>query len=168
MKKALLVTALAASFALGYAVNSLVSPKPMPEKGRVTGVGGIFFKAKSPKTLKAWYSKNLGLSMDQYGTLFEWRLAADSTRVGTTQWSLFNEKTSYFLPSAKDFMINYRVNNLELLVSQLKKDSVTILDTMLTVEYGKFIHIIDPEGNKIELWEPIDWKFDHNGRGITK
>ena len=167
MKKILIGTALFASFAFGYAFNQFVHPAA-PEKGRVTGIGGIFFKAKTPKVLKEWYSKNLGINMDQYGSLFEWRLASDSTKIGTTQWSVFNEKTKYFLPSTKDFMINYRVNDLELLVRQLKADSVNIVDTMEVYDYGKFIHIMDPEGNKIELWQPIDWKFDRSGRGITR
>lgn len=166
MKKILLVTALLVSFAFGFAVNQLFR-SASPEKGRVTGIGGIFFKAKDGKALKAWYSKNLGMNMDQYGTLFEWRLASDSTKVGTTQWGVFNEKTKYFLPSTKEFMINYRVNDLELLIKQLKAENV-IVDTMETYDYGKFVHIMDPEGNKIELWQPLDWVFDRTGRGITR
>lgn len=168
MKKFLLVAALAASFGFGYALNELVRPATPPEKARVTGLGGVFFKSADPKKLKEWYSKNLGMSMDQHGTLFEWRLASDSSKVGTTQWAAFNAKTKYFLPSTKEFMINYRVNDLERLIEQLRKDTVTILDTMETYEYGKFIHIMDPEGNKIELWEPLDWKFDRSSKGITK
>lgn len=168
MKKLFLVIALAASFGFGYAFNRWVQKPVAAEKGRVTGLGGVFFKCKDPKTLKAWYSENLGMSMDQYGTLFEWRLASDSTKVGTTQWSAFKETTKYFEPSKKEFMINYRVNDLELLISQMKKAKVNIVDTMETYDYGKFIHIMDPEGNKIELWQPLDWKFDRTGRGITK
>lgn len=168
MKKGLFVIALAASFAFGYAFNHFTQKKSVEETGRVTGLGGIFFKCKDPKAQKAWYSKNLGLNIDQYGTLFEWRLATDSTKVGTTQWSVFKETTKYFEPSKKEFMINYRVNDLELLISQLKKEKVTICDTMETYDYGKFLHIMDPEGNKIELWQPLDWKFDRTGRGITK
>jgi predicted enzyme related to lactoylglutathione lyase len=167
MKKLLLAAALAASFGIGYAFNHFTK-KPIEEKGRVTGLGGIFFKAKDGKTLKAWYEKNLGMGMDQFGTLFEWRLATDSTKIGTTQWSIFKETTKYFEPSKKDFMINYRVNDLELLIKQLKAEKVTIVDTMETYDYGKFIHIMDPEGNKIELWQPLDWKFDRTGRGITR
>lgn len=168
MKKLFLLTALAASFGFGYAFNQLTHAAAPPEKGRVTGLGGIFFKAKSPASLKEWYAKNLGLNMDPYGTLFEWRLAGDSAKVGTTQWSVFKSTTKYFEPSQKDFMINYRVNDLVALQEQLKKENVVIVDTMVTYEYGKFLHIMDPEGNKIELWEPIDWKFDRTGKGITK
>ncbi len=167
MRKILLIVALAASFALGYAMNEW-KKADQPAPARVTGLGGIFFKCKDVKAQKEWYQKNLGLRMDQYGTLFEWRLSDDSSKIGTTQWSVFKETTKYFAPSTKEFMINYRVNDLERLVRQLKTAKVTIVDTMEVVEYGKFIHILDPEGNKIELWEPIEWKFDKTGRGITK
>ena len=113
----------------------------------------LFFKCKDPKKLKEWYKSHLGLNTDQYGTNFEWRQAADSTRKGFTQWSPFSDKTKYFEPSAKDFMINYIVEDLAGLVEQLKMEGVTIVDTMETYEYGKFIHIMDNEANKIELWE---------------
>jgi len=168
MKKTILIIALVVSFGLGYAFNQVMNKPAVAEKGRVTGLGGIFFKSKDPKTLKEWYSKNLGMNMDPYGTLFEWRLASDSSKIGTTQWGVFKETTKYFQPSTKEFMINYRVNDLELLIAQLKKDKVTIVDTMETYDYGKFIHIMDSEGNKIELWQPLDWKFDRTGKGITK
>jgi len=96
----------------------------------------------------------LGLDTNPYGATFEWRDKDDTTKKGQTQWSPFNETTKYFEPSQKDFMINYRVENLEALVEELKKENVTILDKIETYDYGKFIHILDPEGNKIELWEP--------------
>jgi predicted enzyme related to lactoylglutathione lyase len=123
---------------------------------KVTGIGGIFFKCKNPAEMKNWYKAHLGLNTDEYGATFEWRESADSTKKGQTQWSPFSEKTTYFEPSKKDFMINYRVENLETLVAELKKEGVTIVDEIETYDYGKFIHIIDIEGNKIELWEPID------------
>lgn len=135
---------------------------------RVTGIGGIFFKCKDPKTLREWYKTHLGFNTDQYGTNFEWYQGADSTKKGSTQWSPFSEKTNYFEPSTKDFMINYRVDNLEALVVELKKENVTIVDTMETYDYGKFIHIMDLEGNKIELWEPIDVVYDKYNGGKTK
>ena len=165
MKKTLLVLVITASFGMGYAFCKMTAvPKPVPY-GKVTGLGGIFFKCKKPKELKEWYAKNLGLNTDQYGTLFEWRQARDSTKKGVTQWSPFSEKTTYFAPSTKDFMINYRVENLVALISQLRKDGVEITDTMETFEYGKFIHIMDIEGNKIELWEPNDdYKGSDSGR----
>ncbi|MEO6136839.1 MAG: VOC family protein [Ginsengibacter sp.] len=123
---------------------------------KVTGIGGIFFKCKDPNNIKEWYKKNLGLKPDEYGAMFEWREESDSTKKGVTQWSPFSETTKYFAPSTKEFMINYRVDNLEALVEELKKEGVTIVDKIESYDYGKFIHIMDPEGNKIELWEPID------------
>ena len=124
---------------------------------KVTGIGGIFFKCKDPKAINEWYKTHLGFDTSPYGTSFEWQQtdpASGVTKKGLTQWNPFKENTNYFEPSAKDFMINYRVENLEELVEQLKKDGVTIVDTIATYEYGKFVHILDAEGNKIQLWEP--------------
>ena len=123
---------------------------------RVTSIGGIFFKCNNPDAQKEWYAKHLGLGMDKFGTSFEWRQIDDSTKKGVTQWNPFAEKTKYFEPSTKDFMINYRVENLEALVEELRKENVTIVDKIETYDYGKFVHILDIEGNKIELWEPKD------------
>lgn len=122
---------------------------------KVTGIGGIFFKCKDPEKVKAWYGKHLGLPVDQYGALFRWYTAADTREEAATQWSTFPHDTTYFSPSEKDFMINYRVDNLEELLNELRADGVQILDDIATYPYGKFVHILDPEGNKIELWEPI-------------
>lgn len=135
---------------------------------RVTGIGGIFFKCKDPDQMKEWYKTHLGLDTDQYGTTFEWRQADDPNQKGFTQWSPFSEKTKYFDPSAKEFMINYRVENLEALVELLNKEGVVITDEIETFEYGKFVHIMDMEGNKIELWEPIDEEYDKILGGTTK
>jgi predicted enzyme related to lactoylglutathione lyase len=135
---------------------------------RVTGIGGIFFKCKDPNKVKDWYKKHLGLDTDQYGTNFEWREGADATKKGFTQWSPFSETTTYFGPSDQEYMINYRVENLEQLVEQLKAEGVTIADEIETFEYGKFVHIIDLEGNKIELWEPNDEEYDKIVGGRTK
>ena len=123
---------------------------------RVTSLGGIFFKCKDMPTLKAWYNEHLGLDAGDYGANFEWRQADDPAKKGSTVWNPFKESTSYFDPSPKEFMINYRVENLEWLVEQLKKEGVTILDDIQRFDYGKFVHLLDPEGNKIELWEPAD------------
>ena len=123
---------------------------------KVTGIGGIFFKCKDPDKMKEWYKTNLGLDAGPYGASFEWYEEADSTKKAVTQWSPFKDTSKYFDPSTKDFMINYRVANLEALVEDLKKAGVTILDDMQSFDYGKFIHILDEEGNKIELWEPIN------------
>lgn len=123
---------------------------------RVTGIGGIFFKCNDTEKLKAWYGKHLGLEVSDFGTNFEWRDAEDPTKKGSTVWSPFKASTNYFEPSQKQFMINYRVENIEWVVEQLKKEGVTVLDGIQSFDYGKFVHILDPEDNKIELWEPSD------------
>ncbi|AZA51444.1 VOC family protein [Chryseobacterium carnipullorum] len=123
---------------------------------KVTGIGGILFKSKDPGAINEWYKTHLGLETSPYGTSFEWRESEDTTKKGLTQWAPFAENTTYFEPSPKDFMINYRVENLEALAEELKKENVTILDEIETYDYGKFLHILDLEGNKIQLWEPID------------
>lgn len=169
MKKRILITlALVVTFGLGFAFRSLITKNAddQPSLKKATGIGGIFFKCKDPKKVREWYATHLGLSTNQYGAVFEWRQGADTTKKGFTQWSPFGEKTKYFEPSTKDFMINYRVENLEALIEQLRKDSVTIVDKIETVEYGKFVHILDIEGNKIELWEPNDIEFDKLGKKI--
>jgi predicted enzyme related to lactoylglutathione lyase len=127
---------------------------------RVTSIGGIFFKSKDPKKIKAWYSEHLGINTDEYGTSFEWRQADGGERKGFTAWSPFKDDTKYFDPSEKEFMINYRVENIEWLVEELRKEGVTIVDNIEVYEYGKFVHIMDIEGNKIELWEPDDVEYD--------
>ena len=123
---------------------------------KVTGIGGIFFKCKDPKKMKEWYKTHLGLDTNDYGATFEWKEASDSTKNGSTTWSPFAETSKYFEPSTKDFMINYIVTDLEALVEELKKEGVTIVDKIESYDYGKFVHIIDMEGNKIQLWEPKD------------
>lgn len=122
---------------------------------KVTGIGGVFFKSKDPKALNEWYKTHLGIETNQYGASFEWRQLDDSSKKGLTQWSPFSDTTKYFEPSGKDFMINYRVENLEALVEELKKENITIVDKIETYDYGKFVHIMDLEGNKIQLWEPM-------------
>jgi predicted enzyme related to lactoylglutathione lyase len=121
---------------------------------RVTSLGGIFFKCKDKKKLNAWYGEHLGLDVSEYGTNFEWREVDDPEKKGLTVWSPFDAATKYFEPSTKEFMINYRVENIEWLVEQLKKEGVTILDDITDSDYGKFVHLLDPEGNKVELWQP--------------
>ena len=122
---------------------------------KVTGIGGIFFKCDDPQKMKDWYATNLGLPVQSWGTMFKWRDADNPEIEGTTVWSTFKKDAKSFEPSEKEFMINYRVDNLELLVEELKKDGVTFVDEMVSDEYGKFVHIMDPEGNKIELWEDL-------------
>jgi len=166
--KILMPLAFVATFFAGYGFNSMrVKKAPAAPAKKVTSIGGIFFKCKDPKKMREWYETHLGFSTNQYGAVFEWRHGADSSQKGFTQWSPFNEKTKYFEPSTKDFMINYRVENLEVLVEQLKKDSVIITDKIETASYGKFVHIMDTEGNKIELWEPNDIEYEKLGNQIN-
>ncbi|MCC6181610.1 MAG: VOC family protein [Bacteroidia bacterium] len=131
---------------------------------KVTGIGGIFFKCKNPRLLREWYHTHLGINTNQYGAVFEWYQGADSTKKGFTQWSPFNEKTTYFAPSTKDFMINYRVDDLHNLVNELQKNGVTVLDSIQSYDYGKFVHILDIENNKIELWEANDVEYEKLGK----
>jgi len=122
---------------------------------RVIGIGGLFFKAKDPATLKEWYNKHLGITgSDETGTVFEWRSAEDPEQRGHTVWSPFKQETKYFEPSTKEYMFNYRVENLVWLLDELRKEGVTVVGKVEEYEYGKFGWILDPEGNKIELWEP--------------
>lgn len=124
---------------------------------RVTGIGGLFFKTDDPKKLKDWYKKHLGFNVDDWGCTFWWK--DNSGRPASTQWSPFKGDTDYFEPSSKDYMFNYRVVNLENLYKKLRNEGVTIVGDIQTYEYGKFGWIMDPDGNKIELWEPIDKAF---------
>jgi len=133
---------------------------------KVTGIGGIFFRTTSPNETKEWYGKNLGLAIDEYGSVFEFRNANRPHEINYLRWSPVEEETNYFSPSEKEFMINYRVQNMEGLVKKLRENGVTILDEIEAYDYGKFIHIMDHEGNKIELWEPVDSIFTQMG-GIT-
>ncbi|WP_300569488.1 VOC family protein [Flavobacterium sp.] len=119
---------------------------------RVTGIGGFFFKSKDPNATKEWYKNHLGLPTDAYGCTFEWKDKEGNDC--QTQWSTFAEDTKYFEPSEKQFMMNFRVDNLEVLLEVLKEEGVTIVGEMQSYDYGNFGWILDPEGNKIELWEP--------------
>ncbi|MFD1605080.1 VOC family protein [Flavobacterium artemisiae] len=121
---------------------------------KVTGIGGIFFFTNDPKETKDWYSKNLGLDTNDWGSTFESRKLNNPDEIESLQWSPFKKDDKYFSPSKKEFMINYRVQNIEGLVEQLKQNGVTVLDNIETYDYGKFVHIMDNDGNKIELWEP--------------
>lgn len=123
---------------------------------KVTGIGGVFFKCKDPKKMTEWYQQHLGLNTNPYGATFEWYEDAAGEKPAQTQWTPFPQTSTYFEPSSKDFMINYRVENLEALVTMLREEGVTILDAIETYDYGKFVHILDAEGNKVQLWQPID------------
>lgn len=123
---------------------------------RVTGIGGIFFESSKPDEATQWYQDNLGIKMDLYGAVFEFRNSHHPDEQNYLRWSVFDTNAAYFKPSGKGYMINYRVNNLDGLLKILRQKNVTILDEVSSVDYGKFVHILDPEGNKIELWEPVD------------
>jgi len=122
---------------------------------KVTGIGGIFFFADNPRETREWYAKNLGFDVNDWGSTFRSRNNERPEEINALQWSPFKNGDEYFSPSKKDFMINYQVQNIEGLVQKLQENGVTILDSIATYEYGKFIHIMDADGNKIELWEPV-------------
>ncbi len=122
---------------------------------RVTGIGGIFFKAENADKLRAWYSQYLGIPVESWGgAQFHWRQAEDPGAPGSTAWTVFKGDTRYFAPSEKPFMINYRVENLRELLAALKAEGVTVDEKIDESEYGRFGWVMDPEGNRIELWEP--------------
>jgi predicted enzyme related to lactoylglutathione lyase len=135
---------------------------------KVTGIGGIFFFSDDVAKTKEWYGKNLGLEINDYGSTFETRNANRPDEVNYLEWSPFKKGSKYFAPSSKDFMINYRVQNIEGLVKKLKANGVTIVDSIEAFDYGKFVHIMDHEGNKIELWEPVDHILTKLGGKTTK
>jgi len=135
------------------------STSPVDTTPKVTGIGGIFFYADNLKETNEWYTKNLGIEINNWGSSgFESRNINKPDEINSLQWKPFRKGDEYFSPSKKDFMINYTVQNIEGLVNKLRQNGVTILDTIATYDFGKFVHIIDKEGNKIELWEPADNK----------
>ena len=121
-------------------------------KKRVTGIGGLFFKSTDPDAARAWYKKHLGFDTNAYGCTFS--ITDAEGKEHTTQWSPFKSDSSYFEPSKKDFMFNYRVENLTELMEALKDEGVTVVGGIDEYDYGKFAYILDNDGNKIELWEP--------------
>lgn len=166
MKKTLLICILIAYYAGAKSQNT--NPTDMKNNfKKVTGIGGIFFKCKNPEEMRNWYNKNLGLVTNEYGSMFEFRMADKPEQIGYLQWSPFIQNTRYFEPSESDFMINYRVENIEKLVEELRANGIKILDSIETYDYGKFVHILDLENNKIELWEPVDTVFTKLYEGET-
>ncbi len=122
---------------------------------RVTGIGGVFFKAKDPKALGAWYEARLGVKREPWGgSVFRWRQHDEPERTGATAWNLFKQDATYFDPSTKPFMVNYIVDDLAAMLAQLRAGGVTVDDKVDESEFGKFGWAIDPEGNRFELWEP--------------
>lgn len=123
---------------------------------RVTGIGGIFFKSEDPEKMKKWYERHLGIQSGEHGSIFRWREFDHPDREAYTAWGPFSKDTGYFHPSEKSFMFNYRVENLVKLIEILKNEGVEIVGEIEEYDYGKFGWIMDPEGNKIELWEPAN------------
>lgn len=122
---------------------------------RVTGIGGIFFKAKDAPSLRAWYRRHLGVDVQAWGgTAFSWADAEGKPAVGTTVWCIGTQEGEQFAPSTASFMVNYRVDDVQALVNVLREEGCQVLDKMEDGEYGKFAWVIDPEGNKVELWQP--------------
>ncbi|TXK71016.1 VOC family protein [Mesonia sp. HuA40] len=145
-----------------------ISAKPNELEPKVTGIGGIFFFSENIEKTKEWYAQHLGLKVNQWGSSFEFRNANRPDEINYLQWSPFQKGSEYFEPSKKEFMINYRVQNIEAMVDKLKADGIQVLDEIASYDYGKFVHIMDAEGNKIELWEPVDHVFTAMGGETTK
>jgi predicted enzyme related to lactoylglutathione lyase len=145
--------------------NKIVANDTTP---KVTGIGGIFFFTDNPKESREWYKTNLGLETNDYGATFESRNLNKPEEINQLQWSPFKKGSEYFAPSKKEFMINYRVQNIEGLLHKLKENGVTILDNIESSEYGKFVHVMDSDGNKIELWEPMDTTINEKDDKKTK
>ena len=124
---------------------------------RVTGIGGVFFKVKDPAATRDWYRQHLGFNSDEYGTSFEWRHADQPDHKGFTLWSPFKESTDYF---DEPIMINFRVDDMDALLDQLRLEGIEVVSEVQSFEYGKFVHILDNDGNKVELWEPEDSAYD--------
>ena len=122
---------------------------------RVTGIGGVFFHAKDPVALRAWYQAHLGIDVQAWGgAAFTWADAAGNPVAGTTVWSICDSGGGLFAPSASTFMINYRVEDLDGLLKALRSEGCNVLDKTDDSEFGKFGWVVDPEGNKVELWQP--------------
>ena len=123
---------------------------------RVTGLGGMFFRSREPKTVLEWYRRHLGIeSADWGGFAFQWVEKGSPEQVGYTVWSAFPEDTEYFSPSKESFMMNFRVDDLDGLVAALKDEGIDVIGDIEQHENGKFAWIMDPEGRKVELWEPV-------------
>lgn len=120
---------------------------------RVTGLGGVFLKADDPERMYQWYETHLGMAREEGMVLFHWRQAQDPEKPGMTVWSFFPRDSKYFDPSKASFMINFRVADLDGLLAALRAEGVTV-DKREDSDYGRFAWILDPEGNRVELWEP--------------
>ena len=130
------------------------------KKGKITGIGGVFFKSANADKMRRWYAENFDLQSDEHGHAFIWKKKDNPQKNGYTAWNAFDDKSDYFAPSDQKYMINYRVENLDELIKELRQNGVKIIGKTEIYDYGKFAWVLDPEGNKIELWEPVDEVFD--------
>lgn len=137
------------------------------EPGRVRGIGGVFFRSSEPGTTREWYRQHLGLRTDDYGTNFAWRRADDPQRFGYTQWSPFAADTDYFGAGDQQFMVNYRVDDLGALLERLRAADVEVVGEVQEESYGRFAHIVDVDGRRVELWEPVDDEYERMLDGVT-
>ena len=129
------------------------------DEPRVTGIGGIFFKCEDPDKMREWYGKHMGMNTNQYGALFGFRDFNDKEHKGYLQWSTMSKNSKHFEPTTSDFMINYRVNDMEGILEKMRSGGAEQIGEVMEFDYGKFAHVVDPEGRKIELWEPNDDPF---------
>lgn len=134
---------------------------------RITAIGGIFFRSEQPEQTKEWYANHLGMNTDAYGSCFGWFQMGQPGSKGFTQWSVIRHDETELIPEGQQFMINYRVEALEPLVEQLRAEGVVVLDEIANYDYGKFVHILDGDGKKVELWEPNDAVFETYVEGLT-
>lgn len=163
MKKySLLLAIIVTSFYMGYSFRG--GGKQSGRSKKVTGIGGVFFKCRNRDSMMQWYHKHLGLNMNEYGCSFAWRHYDDSTKRGYTLWAPFSNKSKYFTGPV---MINYRVEDLHWLLDELKKEGIDAVDKIDTASYGYFVHIMDPENNKIELWQAIDQEHTNTTDGVN-
>ncbi|MFZ9028783.1 MAG: VOC family protein [Crocinitomicaceae bacterium] len=145
-----------------------VETGPQDTLPRVTGIGGIFFKGNHPDSLNKWYAEQLGINVSEHGAPFEFRNGNNPNEINYLIWAVHDSNTTYMDPSKAPFMINYRVQHIEKLVDQLAKNGTTIVDSIADYPYGKFVHVLDPEGNILELWEPVDSVLTTMGGETTK
>lgn len=141
-------------------------PKPKVEEAKLTGIGAIFLQSKNPESTRKWYAEKLGIPYNENGTAFQWRAMNHPMAKGVTFWDLFAENDPYFKIENQDHMINYRVNNLEAFLAELKQRGVSTIGEMQELEHGKFAWIMDPEGRKVELWEPNEKALQNLGKTL--
>ena len=157
------IPAALAFWALGSGPEGSEAPRK-DHMGKVTGIGGVFIKAKDPEKLYSWYGKYLGIQKGEFGAVFHWRELDRDKPVGKTTWALFPQNTKYFGAADNTFMVNYRVDNLDAILKNLEADGIQIQGRQ-DADYGRFAWVIDPEGHRIELWEPLQDAADGGSKG---